>query len=166
VLDHVRRRRQVGIAHTEIDNVGARVARRRLGPIDLLENVRRQAANAVKLFHGLMAPRPFGRPGRRTSYYHGSEHAGEFVRCAIASARARRAPAYLAGSLAVNSAGLASLVFFAGLAAAAFFAGAGAGFSSGSAARCSCCWRRLAISPWVPLISSSVTPPPSPPCHI
>ena len=51
LLDHMRGRRQVRIAHAEIDDVGARVARRRLGAIDLLEDVGRQAADAVKFFH-------------------------------------------------------------------------------------------------------------------
>ena len=48
------RRRQVGIAHAEIDDVGAGIARGRLGAVDLLEDVRRQAADAVKLFHGFL----------------------------------------------------------------------------------------------------------------
>ena len=53
LLDDVRRRRQIGIAHAEIDDVGAAIARRRLGAIDHLEHVRRQAADAIKLFHDL-----------------------------------------------------------------------------------------------------------------
>ena len=47
----MRRRRQVRIAHAEIDDVGAGVAGRRLGAVDLLEHVGRQAADAVKFFH-------------------------------------------------------------------------------------------------------------------
>ncbi len=68
LLDHVRRRRQVGIAHAEIDDVGAAVARRRLGAIDLLEHVRRQAADAVKFFHG--CPERVGST-YRPEFYHG-----------------------------------------------------------------------------------------------
>ena len=51
LVDHMGRRRQIGIAHAEIDDVGPGIARRRLGPVHLLENVRRQAADAVKFFH-------------------------------------------------------------------------------------------------------------------
>ncbi len=51
LLDDMRRRRQIGIAHAEIDDVGAAVARPRLGAIDLLEHVRRQPADAIKVFH-------------------------------------------------------------------------------------------------------------------
>jgi len=48
----VRRRRQIGITHAEIDDIGAAVASGRLGAIDLLEHVGRQPANAIKVFHG------------------------------------------------------------------------------------------------------------------
>src|SRR5665213_1986324 len=48
----MRRRRQVGIAHAEIDNVGAAVAGRRLSAVDLLEHIGRQSADTIKLFHG------------------------------------------------------------------------------------------------------------------
>ena len=41
-----------GIAHAEVDDVGAGVARGRLGAVDLLEHVGRQAADAVEVFHG------------------------------------------------------------------------------------------------------------------
>ena len=41
LLDHVRGRRQVGIAHAEIDNVGAPVAGNRFGAVDLLEHIGR-----------------------------------------------------------------------------------------------------------------------------
>ena len=47
----MRRRRQVRIAHAEVDDVGAGIARRRLGAVDLLEHIGRQTANAVKFFH-------------------------------------------------------------------------------------------------------------------
>src|SRR5439155_13233286 len=58
LLNHMRRRRQVGIAHAEIDDVGAGVARGRLGAIDLLEHVGLQAADAVKFAHCTCFPRP------------------------------------------------------------------------------------------------------------
>ena len=51
LLDDVGRRRQVRIAHAEIDDVGAGVASGRLGAVDLLEHVGRQAPDAVKFFH-------------------------------------------------------------------------------------------------------------------
>src|SRR5262249_12476402 len=44
--------RQVGVAHAEIDDVGAARAGAGLQPIYLLEDVRRQPADLVKLFHG------------------------------------------------------------------------------------------------------------------
>ncbi len=53
LFDHVRRRRQIRIAHAEIDDVRPRVAGFRLGLVHLFENVRRQAANAVKVVHKL-----------------------------------------------------------------------------------------------------------------
>src|SRR5215510_7622579 len=48
----MRRRREVWISHAEVDDVGAGIARRRLGTIDLLEKIGRQTPNAVKFFHG------------------------------------------------------------------------------------------------------------------
>ena len=51
LVDDMRRRRQVRIAHAEIDDVGAGVAGRRLGAVHLLEHIGRQAADAVKFFH-------------------------------------------------------------------------------------------------------------------
>ena len=47
----MRRRRQVGIAHAEIDDVGAGITGHGLRAIDLLEDVGRQTPNAVKFFH-------------------------------------------------------------------------------------------------------------------
>jgi hypothetical protein len=47
----VRRRRQIGVAHAEIDDVGAAIAGRGLGAVHLLENVRRQPADAIEIFH-------------------------------------------------------------------------------------------------------------------
>src|SRR5205085_762528 len=55
-LDHMGRRRQVRVAHAEVDDVGTGVPRGRLGPVDLFEHVRRQTADAVKIFHGTLAP--------------------------------------------------------------------------------------------------------------
>ena len=51
LLDDMGRGRQVRIAHAEVDDVGAGIARSRLGPVDLLEHVGRQTADAVKFFH-------------------------------------------------------------------------------------------------------------------
>ena len=50
------RRRQVRIAHAHVDDVGPGVPRGRLGLVDLLEHVRRQTADAIKIFHGTLAP--------------------------------------------------------------------------------------------------------------
>ncbi len=47
----MRGRRQIGVAHAEIDDVGAAIAGRGLGAVHLLEYVRRQPANAVEIFH-------------------------------------------------------------------------------------------------------------------
>ena len=71
LLDDMRRRRQVGIAHAEIDDVGAGVARRRLGAVDLLEHVGRQAPDAVKFFHRprLLRPATPIRSARRRDLY-------------------------------------------------------------------------------------------------
>src|SRR5262249_29535123 len=59
------RRRQIGIAHAEVDDVGASIPRGRLGPIDLLEHVGRKAANAVKIFHGSLGSGPAVRTESR-----------------------------------------------------------------------------------------------------
>ncbi len=48
----MRGRRQVGIAHAKIDDIGAAVTSGRLGAIDLLEDIGRQPANTIKVFHG------------------------------------------------------------------------------------------------------------------
>ena len=53
LLEHVRRRRQIGIAHAEIDDVGAAVARTGLRPVHLFEHVGRQSADAVEIVHRL-----------------------------------------------------------------------------------------------------------------
>ena len=52
LVQHMRRRRQVRVAHAEVDDVGTRIACRELGLVDLLEDVGRQSPNAVELFHG------------------------------------------------------------------------------------------------------------------
>ena len=51
-VDDGLRRRQVGIAHAEVDDVGAARTGAGLQPVDLLEHVRRQPPDLVKLFHG------------------------------------------------------------------------------------------------------------------
>ncbi len=51
LLDDVSGRRQIGIAHAEIDDIRAGVPRRGLGAVHGLEHVRRQALDAVELFH-------------------------------------------------------------------------------------------------------------------
>ena len=51
LVDHVLGRGQVGIAHAEIDDVGAGGAGLGLELVDLLEDVRRQAPHAVKVAH-------------------------------------------------------------------------------------------------------------------
>ncbi len=56
LLQHMGRRRQVRIAHAHVDDVGPGIARGRLGLVDLLEHVRRQTADAIKIFHGTLAP--------------------------------------------------------------------------------------------------------------
>ena len=53
--DDMRRRRAVGIAHAEVDDVLAGAARLRLGRVDLGEDIGRQAADAVELTGGIGA---------------------------------------------------------------------------------------------------------------
>ena len=60
LFDDMRRRRQVRITHAEIDDIGTSIPRGRLGPVDLLEHIRRQTAYAVKLFHGTLLRQPAG----------------------------------------------------------------------------------------------------------
>ena len=48
-LDDVRRRRQIGVAHAEVDDVLARRARRRPHAVDLGDDVGRQALDAVEI---------------------------------------------------------------------------------------------------------------------
>ena len=52
LLDDVRGRRQIGIAHAHVDDVLTGITRGSLGTVHLLEHVRRQASYAVELFHG------------------------------------------------------------------------------------------------------------------
>src|SRR5262245_53811720 len=74
-FDDVRGRRQIRIAHAEIDDVRTRVAGLRLCLVHLFENVRRQTANAVEVFHRLKTSKDgFPRqPPRITpaGFYHG-----------------------------------------------------------------------------------------------
>ena len=51
LVDHMLRRRQVRVAHAEIDDVGAGGASLGLELVDLLEDVRRQAPHAVEVAH-------------------------------------------------------------------------------------------------------------------
>ncbi len=51
LVDDMLGRRQVGIAHAEVDDVGAGGAGLGLEPVDLLEDVRRQAPHAVEFGH-------------------------------------------------------------------------------------------------------------------
>jgi hypothetical protein len=57
----MRRRRQVRIAHPEIDDIGAGGAGRRLQPVDLLEDVGGQPLDAVEFGLGLGHGRDSGR---------------------------------------------------------------------------------------------------------
>ena len=50
LVDDVLRRRHVGVAHAEIDDVGAARARRRLQAVHFRKYIGRQALDAVKLF--------------------------------------------------------------------------------------------------------------------
>ncbi len=52
LVDDVRRRRHVRIAHAEIDDVDALGAQPCLDLVDLFEDVRGQAADTVKIAHG------------------------------------------------------------------------------------------------------------------
>src|SRR5262249_54704571 len=127
------------------------IARRRLGAVDLLEHVGRQAADAVEFFHGVMAHRPFGR-------LFLSWLGACVVNCAVRNRRIALRWAYFAGSLAVNSAaGLAALGFFACFAAATSFLAGGVADFGAVPARSSCCWRRVVSSAWARLTSSSVS---------
>src|SRR5262249_989100 len=67
----MRRRREVWISHAEVDDVGAGIARCRLGTIDLFEKIGRQTPNAVKFFHGpgSLLRADDARAGR--AFYHG-----------------------------------------------------------------------------------------------
>ena len=61
------RRRQVRVAHAEVDDVGAGVARDRLGAVDLLEHVGRQALDAMKFFHRPRLLQPACPAGRNST---------------------------------------------------------------------------------------------------
>ena len=51
LVDHMFGRGQVGIAHAEVDDVGAAGARLGLEPVYLLEDIGRQALDAIKVRH-------------------------------------------------------------------------------------------------------------------
>ncbi len=51
LVDHMLGGGQIGIAHAEIDDVGAAGASLRLELVDLLEDIRRQAPHPVKIAH-------------------------------------------------------------------------------------------------------------------
>ncbi len=51
LVDDMLGRRQIGIAHAEVDDVGAGVASLGLEPVDLLEDVGRQALHAIEIRH-------------------------------------------------------------------------------------------------------------------
>ncbi|MDF9864667.1 hypothetical protein M2437_003649 [Methylorubrum pseudosasae] len=53
LLDDVARRVEIGIAHAEIDDVGAAGSGGGLDPVHLLEDVRRKALDAVEIGHGV-----------------------------------------------------------------------------------------------------------------
>ena len=57
LVDDVERRRQIGIAHPQIDDVGPGIARRGFGAVDLLEYVGRQAPDPEELLHDFVTPR-------------------------------------------------------------------------------------------------------------
>ena len=68
LVDHMLGRGQVGIAHAEIDDIGAPGSSLGLERVDLLEDIRRQTPHAVKIAH--RSPWPwvlsrFSRPTRR-----------------------------------------------------------------------------------------------------
>jgi hypothetical protein len=50
-LDDMARRGQIGIAHAQINDIRAIVARRRLDPIDLFKHIRGKTFDAVKISH-------------------------------------------------------------------------------------------------------------------
>ncbi len=92
LVDDVLRRRQVGIAHAEIDDVGAACACRCLQPIDLGEDVGRQTLDAVEvLVHGTPLPRLALERPRSASVNDGCYGAGPRVYAlAAAPVQARR----------------------------------------------------------------------------
>jgi len=51
LVDHMLGRRQIGIAHAEVDDVGAACARLGLQAIDLLEDIRGQALDTIEIRH-------------------------------------------------------------------------------------------------------------------
>src|SRR5581483_8085269 len=105
LLNDMRRCRQVGIAHAEVDDIGAVIARRGLGAIDHLEDVGRQAADAMKLFHvglGAWSRCSLSAARRDSGFYHGLYHglAAPPAVCAGAAPQLPAAALPLAGASA------------------------------------------------------------------
>ena len=94
LLDHMLGRRQVRIAHAEVDDVGSRIAGGRLGAVDLLEDVRGQTADAVKFFHlnGSSAGEPVRRRRRREPFITGCgrRQLSDWWSCRLPMCRCRR----------------------------------------------------------------------------
>src|SRR5262249_16218223 len=59
LVDDVLRRRHVGVAHAEVDDVGAIGPCRRLQPIDLGKNVRWKPLDAMELFDHVSAAKTY-----------------------------------------------------------------------------------------------------------
>src|SRR5438105_1975113 len=102
----MRRRRQVGIAHAEVDDVGTAIAGHRLGAINLLKDVRRQPADAIKLVHERFQARRLGRSPLTTlctDHYHlvSCHLVSVLASCALSESGVRREPA-LAGAKATG----------------------------------------------------------------
>src|SRR5437764_1770320 len=95
----MRRRRQVGIAHAEVDDVAAAIAGHRLGAINLLKDVRRQPADAIKLCHERFQARGLGRSPLTTlctDYYHlvSGHLLSASASCAFSESEVRREAAF------------------------------------------------------------------------
>jgi hypothetical protein len=65
LVHDMERRRQIGIAHPQIDDVGPGIPRRGFGAVDLLEYVGRQAPDPEELLHAFVTPRLRRRIGGR-----------------------------------------------------------------------------------------------------
>ena len=89
LVDHVLWRRQVRIAHAEIDDVGAGIASGRLGAVHLLEYIGRQAPDAVKFFHRQSLRMA---QGQFVLSYHGLWGASKLSGCSTAGPSSARRP--------------------------------------------------------------------------